>query len=254
MKEFTVADDTAGMDLRIDSDILGSGLTKLGAGTMELTGANAYTGTTTVEAGTLLVNGNQTGANGDVTVNGGILGGTGIVGGATTINAGGCLAPGASIGTLTFNADLDISDIDPAIHGGGPLIFEIDAPGDNDMVVLNAGFGLNIGPSLDFSDFSFLDLGGAAPGQYTLFDTGETIMGDLGFRWGNVGSLWAKLWFSDEGGNLLDAPGSNIVLQLQALPFADDPSINFFDFVPEPSRAMLLLFGFCAAFLRRRRS
>lgn len=82
-------------------------LTKAGTGTLNLTGSNVYTGTTTVNGGTLAVNnttGNGTGT-GLTTVNtGGTLMGTGRVGGALTIATGGNLAPGNSIGTLTANA------------------------------------------------------------------------------------------------------------------------------------------------------
>lgn len=70
---------------------------KQGSGLLELTGNNAaYTGTTTVNAGTLAVNGDLSGSA--VTVNaGGTLGGTGTVG-TTVVN--GVIAPGNSIGTI----------------------------------------------------------------------------------------------------------------------------------------------------------
>jgi autotransporter-associated beta strand protein len=95
-------------------------LVKNGNGTQVLGGANSYTGSTTVNAGLLRVNGSQTGngavtvgggelnVNGSlgtsaVTLNAGILSGTGSVG-AVTVNAGATLSPGNSPGTLTTGA------------------------------------------------------------------------------------------------------------------------------------------------------
>ncbi len=73
------------------------GLTKSGDGTLLLSGSNAYTGTTTVDAGTLVVEGSITSG---VTVNSGAtLGGSGSVG-AVTVNSGGVVAPGSSPGIL----------------------------------------------------------------------------------------------------------------------------------------------------------
>src|SRR5262249_33647929 len=68
------------------------------------TGNNTYSGGTTVNAGTLFVNGSI--ANSAVTVNSGaMLAGIGTVG-ATTINSGGIFAPGTSPRTITLQGNL----------------------------------------------------------------------------------------------------------------------------------------------------
>jgi autotransporter-associated beta strand protein len=76
---------------------------KTGTGTWTLAGANAYTGTTTVSQGTLLIDGSTAAASAVSVAAGGTLGGTGTVHGVVSFVAGGALAPGnAGIGTLTL--------------------------------------------------------------------------------------------------------------------------------------------------------
>jgi autotransporter-associated beta strand protein len=83
-------------------------LVKNGTATEILAGTSTYRGLTTVNAGTLLVNGSL-GTN-LVTVNGGRFGGTGVIGGPVNIQAGGTLAPGNNgIGTLTINNALTLN-------------------------------------------------------------------------------------------------------------------------------------------------
>lgn len=96
------------------------GLDKVDPITWTLTGANSYTGTTAVSAGTLLVNGNQGTATGAITVSSGAtLGGIGTIGGNTTALAGSTIAPGNNnIDTLTTNSGISIA---------GTLAIEVNA-------------------------------------------------------------------------------------------------------------------------------
>jgi autotransporter-associated beta strand protein len=67
----------------------GQAITKSGAGTLVLAGANTYTGPTTVNAGTLLVNGNASAnTNTWTVVSGSTLGGTGKIGGVVNYQNG----------------------------------------------------------------------------------------------------------------------------------------------------------------------
>jgi len=97
-------------------------LVKQNSGTLTLTGNNTYSGGTTINQGTLAVDGSL--ASG-VTVNtDGILRGTGVVNGNTSV--AGRLAPGNSPGTLTVNGSVSMAssskfkiDIDGTGTGNG---------------------------------------------------------------------------------------------------------------------------------------
>src|SRR5262249_4678649 len=88
------------------------GLVKQGSGVFTLSGSNSYSGTTTVNAGTLLVNGTHTGG-GLYTIGDGsgtdILGGNGTINAAVNIAANGVLSPGNSPGILTINGNVSLA-------------------------------------------------------------------------------------------------------------------------------------------------
>jgi autotransporter-associated beta strand protein len=79
-------------------------LAKTGTGTFTLSNTSTYTGATTVDGGTLSVNGSIASSSLTTVNASGTLSGNGTVG-DTTIN-GGTLAPGNSIGTLTVAGNL----------------------------------------------------------------------------------------------------------------------------------------------------
>lgn len=98
---------------------------KLAAGTLTLTGdSNAFAGTTTVNAGTLAVNGTLGGVV-DV-LSGGRLEGTGTVG-TTTVASGGTIAPGNSIDTLSVAGDITFA-------AGSTYEVEIEPDLDGDLI------------------------------------------------------------------------------------------------------------------------
>ena len=132
-------------------------LVKDGAGTWVLSGANTYTGTTSVNAGTLLVNGNQGTASGQITVaSGAAIGGGGIVGGNLVLANGASLAfaPGWTLtleGTLTMDASFGVAQLRgidglaldwTAIASGSYTLLEGDfLPEFNEMNIRNFGIG-----------------------------------------------------------------------------------------------------------------
>jgi autotransporter-associated beta strand protein len=144
-----------------------------------LSGTNTYSGNTTVNAGTLLVNSpGSLSAGSAVNVNtNGTLGGTGTINGLVTIANGGALAPGdAAIGTLTLNGNVVFS-------AGSTNVFEVNGTTPaNDRVVLGAsvtyGGVLQIVPTGTFTNGQtftlFSGAGATNPGNFSSISTSGT--------------------------------------------------------------------------------
>jgi fibronectin-binding autotransporter adhesin len=158
--------DTNGNDVTWGTALASSntgGLSKAGSGILTLSGNNSYTGTTTVNAGTLVINGNQSSANGVVTVaSGGTLGGSGTIGGATTIQGGGALAPGNSPGLLTFSGDL-------TLDSGSSTVMEITGTTrGSEYDAIDVDGSLTYGGALTITSDTTI-----ASGTYDLFSFGS---------------------------------------------------------------------------------
>jgi rhamnogalacturonan endolyase len=131
---------------------------KRGAGTLRLNGANTYTGATTVSNGALLVNGSL-GTSTVTVVSGASFGGAGNCVGPVTVNAGGILAPGDDVGTLTIQSNL--------VAGSG-AVFVFDLGANSDLVAV--GQNLTVGGTLHIAD-----AGGFGAGSYPLFTYAGTL-------------------------------------------------------------------------------
>jgi len=109
--------NTFEVDTAIDDGGNGYGLTvtSSGAGILDLTAPNTYTGPTTVSSGKLLINGSTDSASAATVASGATLGGSGTVNG--TVDDSGILSPGNSPGTLNTGAE--------TWESGGSYQFEI---------------------------------------------------------------------------------------------------------------------------------
>ena len=134
-----------------------------GPGSLMLGGNNTYSGETTVNGGTLLVNntaGSGTGS-GPVSINpGGALGGNGTIGGQVSLAAGATLVPGNNgAGTLTITNDL-------GLNNASLIQFQL---GTNSSLVAVTG-DLTLGGTLNL-----IASAGFGPGTYTLFNYGGAL-------------------------------------------------------------------------------
>lgn len=234
-RAFTVADGAAEVDLAIEAPLVDGaaqgGLVKAGAGTLRLEGDNAYTGATTVNAGTLLLNGASGSA---VSVEGGVLGGTGAIANSVTIGDGGTLAPGEGVGTLTVG--------DLALGGAGAtLSMEIGGAslGQYDQISVTGGVSLDGNGLVEITMLSYVP----QPSEiYFLIinDGGSPISGTLaglgqGDTFSSGGYTWQLSYTGDSTGGTFTG-GSDLAVQV----------------VPEPSAGLLMLGGVAVLALRRR--
>jgi subtilase-type serine protease len=149
----------------------GGSLVKQGTGVFTLAGANGYTGTTNVNAGTLIVNGTIASSGALSVHSGATVGGIGTLP-VTTINAGGTLSPGNSVGTITIAGNL-------TFVGAGNYIVEVSPAAADKTNVTGAPGTATLAGTL-----SAVGLGGS----YTV-GTKYTVLNATGGVSGTFGSL-----------------------------------------------------------------
>jgi len=143
---FRVGDGTAdgkAFVATLDTTLSGAGnLTKTDLGTLVVNGDYGYSGTTTVQAGTLLFNGAYTGVGANALV----VGANGTIGGAGQVRGGvinGTLAPGGLTGAGTLTSRFNIT-----LGAGATLRYRLGQAGTvggalNDLFVVNGNLTLN---------------------------------------------------------------------------------------------------------------
>jgi autotransporter-associated beta strand protein len=227
--------------LTFNGNLTGAGgLTKAGTFTMIMNGAaNSYAGTTTVNEGVLRVNGAKTGTGAVVINNAGRLQGSGSIAGATTVNTGGFLAPGASAGNLTLSGGLTMN---AGVYDWELVALSTSNPGTNfDVITLAGGSSVFGGTSAVQLNFDSLGAG--------LDPNGSNVFWQSARQW-QIVSLFSGS-FTGVFGSITNPNWSSGVFSL----FGNGTGIFLgFSPVPEPSTFVLLgVVGGGWMLLRRRR-
>jgi len=213
------------------------GIRKSGSATLTLSGNNTYDGVTTVSAGTLLINGNQTAATGNVSVSAlATLGGNGTLGGAVTVADTGILAPGTSGDTTTTltlaNKNLTMAGADSKIA----LNIAGKAAGDFDKIAGIAAFAQG-------GDITF-----TLSGTYAALDSWNVFA--FTSESGNFDSITLAGSYS---GNLTRSGSIWTNTNIGGQSWKFDETLGTLSVIPEPATWVLLAASLTTVMILRRR-
>ncbi len=151
--------DSNGKTLATAQAFTGSGgVTKSGAGSLDLSANSSFGGAVVVTAGTLFVNGNLSGTTGATVSGSSTLGGGGSIAGSTVVGSGASIAPGNSVGTLSLGS--------LNLQSGSTYIAELSGNGVNDQLNVSGALAANgmiqillsytpvVGDSFDLANFT----------------------------------------------------------------------------------------------------
>lgn len=236
----------------------GSGsVIKTGSGTMVLQGAHVYTGSTAVNAGTLLINGSLSNSSAVSVAAGATLGGSGQVG---NVSGAGMIAPGNSPGILTASSINPSAGMDFSFQmtTGTPNWASATSPG-NDVFRLTSGTPITLAmTSANSFDFYLTGAGTFTGGLYTDNNADFTAL---------IQNATFNFYVLDAGGaivydgqtySLLNTGVSWDVVQIPSANFASGTVTNGWAMavtvVPEPSTGALLAGGLTVLFALRGRN
>jgi autotransporter-associated beta strand protein len=183
-RQFLLGGTNAGTNilaLRIPDAINGPTLLhKAGVSTWSLTGTNTYTGATSIAAGTLRIDGDQSAATGLITVaSAAALGGNGISGAPVVLQSGGRLAARITDWTGTAGIGHDVLSVAGLDAGSVPITVTIDTTGlvnfsetSKSFTILHTGGIANFDPA----NVTFATTGFAGTGTWSIAEASGSLV------------------------------------------------------------------------------